>query len=430
MHLVENENLKKLLEENQELKKEYDKAMELVDILKKNPKIKTLDDLNAYFQKIDTVEGLSNISAEYYSLEQEIKLLDDRLVSKQQQDNNNQNTVYDQKALIEQQVKNMLSVNHHIDCLNKSNSKIEIRSQLKHIRWIYTKILMSSYFNHLYESRFESEHLINDRESIEKLLSDKFDTLDNVQCQNAFSQNIYVFVQKLYNQLYLKLYLSNVFKIHVKSGLYRHEFDKFVRGFIKFADSKLIIVLFKNPERYNFFKQFHHMLEENLSQKDKQLFYAYLNSCKNKLQIERSEYNYFYEREWILTAIVIFGIIASAAVLTIYLLEIYAATWFFWFGMVGVVLTILVGIRWFFCLKENYNEFKSIDRAIDVYDLNKIRDFKEPEPEKISTFEANKNKIILNNNEINTNEQNDIPGSEKDNSEENIENINNLQFPS
>ena len=95
----------------------------------------------------------------------------------------------------------------------------------------------------------------------------------------------------------------------------------------------------------------------------------------------------------------------------------------FWFGIVGVVLTVAVGIRLFFCLKENWNDLEElasdlqkegktirnkideIDRAIDVYDLDKIKHFKEPELKKISTFEANKNKIILNNNEINTTEQ-------------------------
>ena len=437
LHLVQNKNLKRLLEENLMLKKEYYKAMELVDILKKHPKIKTLDDLNAYFQKIDTVEGLSNISAEYYSLEQEIKLLEDQLISERQQNNDNKDTVHDQTLDKTKQMTNMLSVDHCVDCLNTSNSKIEIKSQLKHIRWIYAKVLMSSYFNHLYENRFNLKHLMNDRASIEKILADKFDTLDNLQSRNMFSMYFYVRIQKLYHELYLKLYLSNAFKIYVKSGLYRHEFDKFVRGFIKFADSKLIIVLFKNPERYNFFKQFHRMLKENLPEEDKQLFRDYLDSCREKLQDEKDNYSCFCRREKHLTAIVIFGIIASAVVLTISLLEIYAATWFFWFGIVGVVLTVAVGIRLFFCLKENWNDLRKltsdlqkegktiqdkiaeIDRAIEVYDLDKIRDFKDPELEKIPTIEIYKNEII-NNGEIGTTEQNNNPKSELVNTEENI----------
>lgn len=184
-------------------------------------------------------------------------------------------------------------------------------------------------------------------------------------------------------------------------------------------------------------------LEENLPNEDKQLFRDYLNSCREKLQNEKYKYLLFGTREKQLTGVVIFGIIASAVVLTISLLEIYAATWFFWFGIVGIVLTVAVGIRLFLCIKANCNylqelendlqkegktieqKIAEIDRAIEVYDLDKIRDFKDPELEKIPTIEIYKNKII-NNDEINSTEQNDVPESEQDNSGENIKNINNL----
>ena len=179
---------------------------------------------------------------------------------------------------------------------------------------------------------------------------------------------------------------------------------------------KILLALLSNPDRYNFFLQFHHMLEENLSQEDKQLFYDYLTSCREKLQDEKDNYRIFNRQIRNLTVIVILGIIASATVLTINLLEIYAALWFFWFGIVGVILTVAVGINLFLCLKENWNDLKKlesdllknesgktvaqkideIDRAIDVYDLDKIRNPKDPETKKILMLEndKNENKII------------------------------------
>ena len=191
---------------------------------------------------------------------------------------------------------------------------------------------------------------------------------------------------------------------------------------------KILLALLSNPDRYNFFLQFHHMLEENLSQEDKQLFYDYLTSCRVKLLNEKDNYKIFDRQVRNLTVIVILGIIASATVLIINLLEIYAALWFFWFGIVGVILTFAVGINLFLCLKENWNDLKKlesdllqnengktvaqkideIDRAIDVYDLEKIRNFKEPELKKIVMLDLNKKekKRILNNGEINTSGQN------------------------
>ncbi len=172
--------------------------------------------------------------------------------------------------------------------------------------------------------------------------------------------------------------------------------------------------MLSNQDRYNFFLQFHHMLEKNLPDEDKQLFYNYLNSCQKKLQNGKGYYSWYIEnnfswftrREKQLTAIFIFGIIASATVLTICSLEIYAATWFFWFGIVGIILAVAVGVYLGLCIRENYNEIKPINRAIEVFDLDKIRNFQEPELEQISTFDVNKNKIILNDNEINTTKQN------------------------
>ncbi len=207
--------------------------------------------------------------------------------------------------------------------------------------------------------------------------------------------------------------------------------------YTSFPDPNLLLTLLSTPDRYNFFLQFHQMLENNLPDADKQLFYDYLDSCREKLQNEKYKYLLFGTREKQLTGVVIFGIIASAVVLTIYFLEMYAATWFFWFGIVGVVLTVAVGIRLFFCLKENWNDLRKltsdlqkegktiqnkiaeIDRAIEVYDLDKIRDFKDPELEKIPTIEIYKNKII-NNGEIGTTEQNNNPKSELVNTEKNI----------
>ena len=104
---------------------------------------------------------------------------------------------------------------------------------------------------------------------------------------------------------------------------------------------EILLLLISNEDRYNFFKKFHKILEINLKDDDKSLFYDYLNSC----------------REIILKS------------------------------------------------KDNNNDLCDKNRAIDVYDLNKIRDFKEPEPEKISTIETKKNKIISSDNEINTTEQ-------------------------
>ena len=56
--------------------------------------------------------------------------------------------------------------------------------------------------------------------------------------------------------------------------------------------------------------------------------------------------------------------------------------------------------------KDNNNDLYDEKRAIEVFDLDKIKNFKAPEMKKISTLDLNKNKntIMSNSSEINTNE--------------------------
>ena len=91
---------------------------------------------------------------------------------------------------------------------------------------------------------------------------------------------------------------------------------------IYISTPKILLALLSNPDRYSFFLQFHKMLEENLPDEDKQLFYDYLTSCREKLQDERNNYRIFNKQVRNLTWIFIFGVIASAVVLTIYFLEV------------------------------------------------------------------------------------------------------------
>ena len=179
------------------------------------------------------------------------------------------------------------------------------------------------------------------------------------------------------------------------------------------------------------------MLEKNLPDEDKQLFYDYLKSCREKLQNQKDNYRIFNKQVRNLTYILIVGIIASAVVLILSLFNIVNLMWLFY---IGIVLTVAVGIRLFFCLKENWNDLRKlesdllknekktikqkinkIDRAIDVYNLDKIRHFKELEPKKIVVFDLNENEII-NNGEIGTTEQNNNPQSKLVNTEKNIQN--------
>ena len=65
--------------------------------------------------------------------------------------------------------------------------------------------------------------------------------------------------------------------------------------------------------------------------------------------------------------------------------------------------------------KDNNNDLYDEKRAIEVFDLDKIKNFKAPEMKKISTLDLDKeeNTTISSNNEINTNKQNNSPQLEK-----------------
>lgn len=147
--------------------------------------------------------------------------------------------------------------------------------------------------------------------------------------------------------------------------------------------------------------------------------------CREKLQNEKNKYRLFHPNEKRLIGIFIFGIIASATVLTIYFLEIYVATWLFWFGIVGVALTILIGAYLGLCIRKNYSKIKPINRALKVYDLNEVKNFKESESEKILVLGLDKkeNTTMSNSSEINTNEKKNNPESELISTEENINNL-------
>ena len=112
---------------------------------------------------------------------------------------------------------------------------------------------------------------------------------------------------------------------------------------------EILLSLLSNEDRYNFFKKFHKILEINLKDDDKSLFYDYLNSC----------------REIILKS------------------------------------------------EDNNNDLCDKNRAIEVFDLDKIRNFEEPGPKKNLTLDLNKEKntTILSNNKVNINKQNDSPKS-------------------
>ena len=418
LRLVQNENLKKLLDENSELKEEYNQTSLLVRLLTTNPTtVKSIGMLNTYLQHISNVRELVDTSVSYRNKKLNLEI-------KQHSEQMNKNMNIESRFDLGRQKKN---IGYWINKINNIDSGDNVKIYFNYIKLAYIDLFTNLYFDYLRKSKdlknlYDEKILYNnDYGTIKRIFEVSFGNAGSDSQSSLLSE-----IEYFYDSQYLAYFLSNAFQIYAQSGLYKEKFKAFVNGFIRFVNSKAILVLLSNPECYNFFPQWHKMLEKNLPQEDKQLFYDYLDSCKNKLQIERNRYNYFYEREWVLTGIFIFGIIASATVLTIYFMEIYAAIWFFWFGMLGIVLTVAVGIRLGYFLLKNYNEIKSIDCAIDVYDLDKIRNFEKPEPKKISTFEANKNKIILNNDEINSTEQNDAPESEQDNSGENIKNINNL----
>ena len=64
-----------------------------------------------------------------------------------------------------------------------------------------------------------------------------------------------------------------------------------------------------------------------------------------------------------------------ATVLAIYFMEIYVTTCFFllWLGIVGVVLTVAVGISLFFCLKENWNNLKKLESDLLKYEKKQYK---------------------------------------------------------
>ena len=398
-----NKILTKLLNEYPNLKQKYDYAMELVLILNNMPKIETLELFNSYLEKIDNARECVDISKKYFSLKNKIR----------------QSTEYNEELTYEHELKNILSIKYVIDCLGQSKSQQDVERQLEHITWIYIHQLSYSYLNFSYFNTYVyvKDYLYKDSQFVSTLLTRYLN--NNHLGNNEVAVHFKCEFDKLVNNLYSKIFLSHAFKMYIQAGLYSEDFRILVNGFINFTDSKIILALIKQRNRYNFFLQWHTMLEDNLPEGDQKFFYDYLKSCQEKLQNVKNKYKIFGRQIRNLTVIFIFGIVASAAVLTMYFLEIYASTWFFWFGIVGVVLTVAVGIRLGYCLWKNYNEIKFINQAIEeVYNLDKIRNFEEPEPKKIVTGRANENIInqnkkyeicteepnLQNNNSLNNNE--------------------------
>ena len=376
MYLIEDEDLKRLLDRNPDLKKEVEETEKLINT---KLKIKTIE-------KFDEIVG--KITELGFKTAQEAKEKAEKLG----------------EVKTEEELKYCLNAKKF--CYYETALENFFSFNIRSCSEEYQKIAVNT-DNDAEHISYELETLLSNVNSndIALRINNQKVLMDDMR-----EHNVCLSCVKLFNDFtsgsvrtFLKKCISSLIKLNSKSFL---EYTYQTMLFLSYVfDSNILLHLLSNPDRYNFFQQFHLMLEKNLPDEDKQLFYDYLKSCREKLQNRKNRYIWFGGREIRLTAIVIFEIIASTAVLTINLLEIYAAIWFFWFGMLGIILTVAVGIRLGYFLLKNYNEFKSIDRAIEVYDLDKIKSFKEPEPEKISTFEANKNKIILNNNEINTTEQ-------------------------
>ena len=395
LYLIEDEDLKRLLDRNPNLKKEVEETEKLI-----NTKL-----------KIKTIEEFDEIVGKIKKLELKIKQLEKEgdyrcVIDKMQQATNQED--------IEQYLNEIKF--HHYNVVLKVFlddvffSKNDIYKNRDDADFKQLDLLCIDFnFSMPTENVAVSQNIMNGSHAKfwsnyqQECKMSQIDFLAKNLIGHYFKFAVMLFVNKSKRDFMRNQSLISLLKVNDTNYL------KMIRNImimhIYISTPKILLALLSNPDRYNFFLQWHKMLEKNLPDEDKQLFRDYLDSCKDKLQSERNKYSYFYQREWVLTGIFIFGIIASAVVLTIYFLEMYAATWFFWFGIVGVVLTVAVGIRLGYFLLKNYNRFKSIDRAIDVYDLNKIRDFKEPEPEKISTIETKKNKIISSDNEINTTEQ-------------------------
>ena len=351
LYSIEGSNLQKLLGSNSNLNAEYSETMKLVNVLSKKPKIKSINTLENYFKsELFAEENYVGIANDFFPKLNEygkIKPMDELL--------NN---------------------------LKKSTTVKIAKECLRYIRCLCMYKLYTIYTASLAECDYDKD--------LDKL-EDIYVPLKYFE-YSAFRY----FSAHCYGSLWREFYLSNAFKLFVKCGLCRVYifFENWIEGIDKLDVIDIILTTMTDQTRYIFFKQFYKMLEENLpAGEDKNLFHNYLELCLKKLQDKKDNYKVFDECEINLTGIFIFGIIASATVLTINLLEIYAAMWFFWFGIVGVALTILAGICLFSCLKENYNKIKLIDRAIKVYDLDNIKKIKKLESKEVSDEkEMNTNK--------------------------------------
>ena len=351
LYSIEGSNLQKLLGNNSNLNAEYSETMELVNVLSKKPKIKSINTLENYFKsELFAEENYVGIANDFFP-----KLNEDSKIKPMDELLNN---------------------------LKKSTTVEIAKECLRYIRCLCMYKLYAIYTTSLAKCDYDKD----------------LDKLEDIYVPFEYSVFRY-FSANCYGSLWREFYLSNAFKLFVKCGLCRVYifFENWIEGIDKSDVIDIILTTMTDQTRYIFFKQFYKMLEDNLQGEDKNLFHNYLELCLKKLQDKKDNYKVFDECEINLTGIFIFGIIASAAVLTINLLEIYAATCFFYFGIVGVALTVAVGILLFSCLKENYNEIKLIDRAIEVYDLKKIKNFKESETKKILTLDVDKDKTILSN---------------------------------
>ena len=396
LYLVQNENLEKLLDRNQELKNEVEATEELI---------------NAYLE-IKTMQ-------EFYLIVEKICKL--KLNIKKKKKGNNLTCVIKkmQEATKQQDIEQYLNEIkfYHYDTvlrvffmdkiLKAANAKEDTdinEFNFSRITNILLSMNMKQISNNILNGNYGSiwKHVVD--------FDEDYNCADNLRNVLAMIYNEY-FVG-LSSKKLMRDFVTNpklIPLLKYKNGFYFNLVCQIMILNIYVSTPEILLVLLSNKDRYNFFLQFHKILEENLSQEDKPLFYDYLTSCREKLQDKKSNYKIFNKPVRNLTGILIFGIIASATVLTINLLEIYAAIWFFWFGIVGVVLTIAVGIRLFLCIKENWNDLKKlksdlkgenktieqkineIDRAIEVYDLNKIKNLKKQELEIISMLSVNKN---------------------------------------
>ena len=381
LHLIQNENLEKLLNENSELREEVEQTEKLIN----SPlKIKTIEEFDEIVGKITELG---------FKTAQEAK----------------------EKA----------------EKLGEVKTEEELKYCLNAKKFCYYETALDNFFSFNIRSCSDEYQKIdantdNDAEHISYELDTLLSNVNSndialrinnqkVLMDNMRGYNVCLSCVKLFNEFtsgsvrtFLKKCISSLIKLNSKSFL---EYTYQTMLFLSYVfDSNILLHLLSNPDRYNFFQQFHHMLEKNLPNEDKQLFYDYLKSCREKLQNEKYKYLLFGTREKQLTGVVIFEIIASAVVLILSLFNIVNLMWLFY---IGIVLTVAVGIRLSYFLLKNYNRFKSIDRAIDVYDLDKIRDFKEPELKKNLTLDLNKEKntTILSNNKVNINKQNDSPKS-------------------